>query len=91
MMEEPRMPLLNGEIRLEDLLIKFEWLRDNFWYVELADVVKGDSAVRIWSNDEIAAVLALGVGGDEIKFSEAAYAIAERAVEDIPFNLRPIP
>lgn len=91
MTQEPRMPLLHGEIRLEDTQISFNWMEHGRWNVEIVDVITGESAIRIWTNDQIAAVLALAVGGDEITFAESAYKIAEHAVSFILQSLRPIP
>ena len=64
---------------------------EKLWKVMLCDSFAGQSTVRHWSDAELSAVVALGIGGDEIAGADILYPIAEKACEGLPRELRPIP
>jgi hypothetical protein len=78
------------DLTLEDTRIRAEYV-DESWSCCITDTMKGQEQWESWSNTQMAAVIALAIGGDETPFATACYEIAEGAVSELPNELRPIP
>ena len=68
---------------LEDLTMSVHAV-DTGYSVVAFDVTSGAFKVADWSLDQVIAVLALALGGDEIDGSEDYYEVAEKAIKGWP-------
>ncbi len=67
---------------------------DNNWKVVVTDALTGKTVKADWTSDQLAAVAALGIGGDDELPAEVTallYPIAEKATEGWPTECRPMP
>jgi hypothetical protein len=86
--------MLAINVILEDT--KIEAKRDTgLWVGVITDMITGKIYSFHWYDYQLATVLALAVGGDDVAFSEAIvkemYQIAEKAISGCPKECRPIP
>lgn len=87
--------VLNGDFErialyLEDLTMSVH-VNEDMYRVVAFDVFSGNLKVADCTKDQVIAILALAIGGDEIENAEKYYEIAETAIAGWPNECRPIP
>lgn len=83
--------MLHVDITLEDTRLIADWRQDGNWDATITDNVSGERRDFTWTPNQIAAVVALGIAGDECDLAPIAYPIAEPLFANIPKALRFIP
>jgi predicted transcriptional regulator len=92
--------MLAVTVSLEDVSISA--IRDvtpGKWDVIIRDIVTKKMYQAVWTDTQIASVMALSLGGDNLQFPEEVkmtiidqlYAIADKAIAGCPSECRPIP
>jgi hypothetical protein len=84
--------MLHIDVTLEDCRLIGDYNNHNqMWSVKIVDGMTGEEKPVTWTGEQLSAVLALGIGGDDMSFSGQLYAVAEPLVVGWPNTFRPFP
>jgi hypothetical protein len=84
-------PQLSLSLKLEDSTIHAMRHETGKWVGDVTDDLSGKVQPFEMTDEQLGAVLYLGVGGDEVTCADAVYPVAEKAIAGWPRDVRPIP